>query len=45
AATTIAQVAELVPLGALDPENVITPGIFVQRLVAVARPATFSLSA
>ena len=45
AATTIAQVAELVPLGALDPENVITPGIFVQRLVAVAHPATFSLSA
>lgn len=32
----IAQVAEVVPLGALDPETVITPGIFVQRVVPVA---------
>ncbi|WP_028006562.1 3-oxoacid CoA-transferase subunit A [Solimonas flava] len=31
---TIAQVGEIVPLGALDPEAVITPGIFVQRVVA-----------
>jgi 3-oxoadipate CoA-transferase alpha subunit len=30
---TIAQVAEIVPLGDLDPEAVITPGIFVQRVV------------
>jgi 3-oxoadipate CoA-transferase alpha subunit len=30
---TIAQVAEVVPLGALDPEAIVTPGIFVQRLV------------
>jgi len=30
---TIAQVSEIVPLGALDPEAVVTPGIFVQRLV------------
>lgn len=30
---TIAQVKEIVPLGALDPEVVITPGIFVQRVV------------
>ena len=30
---TIAQVAEIVPLGALDPEVIITPGIFVQRVV------------
>jgi 3-oxoadipate CoA-transferase alpha subunit len=30
---TIAQVSEIVPLGALDPENIITPGIFVQRVV------------
>lgn len=36
ARTTIAQVAEIVPLGALDPEAVVTPGIFVQRLVPVA---------
>ena len=32
---TIAQVAEVVPLGALDPEAVVSPGIFVQRVVAV----------
>jgi len=30
---TIAQVEEIVPLGALDPETVVTPGIYVQRLV------------
>lgn len=40
---TVAQVDELVPLGALDPEHVVTPGIFVHRVVAVgdttARPA------
>lgn len=35
AATTIAQVDELVPLGGLDPETVVTPGIFVNRVVAV----------
>ena len=34
AATTIAQVDEIVPLGALDPETIVTPGIFVNRLVA-----------
>jgi len=32
---TVAQVAEVVPLGALDPEAVVTPGIFVKRVVAV----------
>jgi 3-oxoadipate CoA-transferase alpha subunit len=32
---TIAQVSEVVELGALDPEAVVTPGIFVQRLVHV----------
>src|SRR5437868_7555961 len=31
---TIAQVAEVVELGELDPEAIVTPGIFVQRLVA-----------
>jgi 3-oxoadipate CoA-transferase alpha subunit len=36
AKTTIAQVAEIVPLGALDPEIVVTPGIFVQRIVEIA---------
>jgi 3-oxoadipate CoA-transferase alpha subunit len=35
AKVTIAQVSEIVPLGALDPEQVVTPGIFVQHLVAV----------
>lgn len=30
---TIAQVAAVVPLGALDPEAIVTPGIFVQRVV------------
>ena len=35
AAETIAEVSRIVPLGALDPENIVTPGIFVKRLVAV----------
>ncbi|KRE31203.1 3-oxoacid CoA-transferase subunit A [Agromyces sp. Soil535] len=35
ARSTIVQVDQLVPLGALDPESVITPGIFVDRVVAV----------
>lgn len=33
ARTTIAEVKEIVPAGALDPEAVVTPGIFVDRLV------------
>jgi 3-oxoadipate CoA-transferase alpha subunit len=32
---TIAQVNEIVPLGDIDPEHVITPGIFVKHVVAV----------
>lgn len=36
AKTAIAQVSEIVPLGALDPETVVTPGIFVQRVVQIA---------
>ncbi len=32
---TIVQVDEVVPLGALDPEVIVTPGIFVQRVVQV----------
>lgn len=36
AKTTIAQVAEIVPLGALDPENIVTPGIFVQHVIEIA---------
>ncbi len=35
ASTTIVQVDEVVELGALDPEAVVTPGIFVNRLVPV----------
>ena len=31
----IAQVREIVPLGALDPEAIVTPGIFVARVVRV----------
>lgn len=39
ATTTIAQVDEIVPLGALDPESIVTPGIFVDRVVPVgSRP-------
>jgi 3-oxoadipate CoA-transferase, alpha subunit len=40
AKVTIATVHEVVDLGALDPETVITPGIFVQRVVPIARSAT-----
>ncbi|MGV3549180.1 3-oxoacid CoA-transferase subunit A [Rhizobium sp.] len=39
AATTIAQVSRIVPAGGIDPETVITPGIFVQGVVAVPDPA------
>ena len=37
---TIASVYDVVELGALDPEAVVTPGIFVQRIVKVPRSAT-----
>jgi 3-oxoadipate CoA-transferase alpha subunit len=33
AKVTIAQVTDVVPLGELDPEVIVTPGIFVQRVV------------
>ena len=36
AATTIAQVTEVVETGELDPEVVVTPGIFVDRVVLTA---------
>ncbi|EWT03708.1 3-oxoadipate CoA-transferase [Intrasporangium chromatireducens Q5-1] len=39
ATTTIAQVHELLPLGGIDPEAVVTPGIYVNRLVVVPREA------
>ncbi|MFV0534160.1 MAG: 3-oxoacid CoA-transferase subunit A [Cumulibacter sp.] len=35
ATTTIVQVREFVELGALDPEHIVTPGIFVDRVVEV----------
>lgn len=35
ATCTVAQVDEIVPLGGLDPEAVVTPGIFVKRLVEI----------
>ena len=36
---TVATVHELVDLGGLDPEAVVTPGIFVSRLVCIPREA------
>ena len=38
AKSAIAQVREIVPLGALDPEAIVTPGIFVRRVVAIDTP-------
>ena len=35
---TIAEVEEIVPTGSLDPDQIHTPGIFVQRLVLNANP-------
>jgi 3-oxoadipate CoA-transferase alpha subunit len=37
---TIATVHDIVELGALDPETIVTPGIFVNRIVQVDRVAT-----
>ncbi|WP_238364807.1 3-oxoacid CoA-transferase subunit A [Mesobacterium pallidum] len=39
ATVTIAQVSRVVPLGGIDPEHVITPGIFVNHVVEIATPA------
>lgn len=36
ATTTVAEVARVVPAGELDPEAIVTPGIFVDRIVQVA---------
>ncbi|MGZ5568927.1 MAG: 3-oxoacid CoA-transferase subunit A [Limisphaerales bacterium] len=35
----IVQVKEIVEAGELDPEDIVTPGIFVNRLIVVANPA------
>ncbi|GGD26127.1 3-oxoacid CoA-transferase subunit A [Aureimonas glaciei] len=39
ASVTIVQVSKIVAPGAIDPEHVVTPGIFVQGLVEVIDPA------
>ncbi|NLY26782.1 MAG: 3-oxoacid CoA-transferase subunit A [Alcaligenaceae bacterium] len=39
ARTTIAQVESVVELGELDPEAIVTPGLFVQRVVALGAKA------
>ncbi len=38
AATTIVQARRVVPPGEIDPEHVVTPGIFVDRVVEVTEP-------
>jgi 3-oxoadipate CoA-transferase alpha subunit len=40
ARVTVASVHEIVELGGLDPEAVVTPGLFVQRVVRIARAST-----
>ena len=37
---TVATVHEVVELGALDPEHIVTPGIFVHQIVQIDRVAT-----
>ena len=38
ATLTVAEVSEIVPIGHLDPEAVVTPGIYVDRVVVSAAP-------
>src|SRR5690606_20047302 len=38
ARVAVAQVREIVELGELDPENIVTPGIFVKRVVQIDAP-------
>lgn len=40
ARTTVATVHEISDLGTLDPENIITPGIYVSKIVRIDRVAT-----
>jgi 3-oxoadipate CoA-transferase, alpha subunit len=40
AVKTVATVHEIVELGALNPEHIVTPGIFVQQIVQIERVAT-----
>jgi 3-oxoadipate CoA-transferase alpha subunit len=37
---TVATVHEIVEVGAIDPENIVTPGIFVSKIVKIDRVAT-----
>lgn len=43
ATTTIVQAKKILELGQIDPECVVTPGIFVKRVVGVANPADESI--
>ena len=45
AKVTIASAHVLLPLGELDPEHVVTPGIFVKRVVRVSRTAPATAAA
>lgn len=38
AAHTIVQVQRIVPLGGIDPEHVVTPGIFVNSMIEISDP-------
>jgi len=40
ARTTVASVHDVVPLGLLDPETIVTPGLYVQRVVLIQRART-----
>ena len=42
AATTIVQVDQIVPVGVLDPENVVTPCVYVDRVERVERDPALS---
>jgi 3-oxoadipate CoA-transferase alpha subunit len=39
AKTSIIQCRKIVEVGQLDPESVVTPGIFVKRVVEISDPA------
>jgi 3-oxoadipate CoA-transferase alpha subunit len=43
ARTTIVQAGAVVPVGAIDPECVVTPGIFVNTVVEITEPQHESL--
>jgi 3-oxoadipate CoA-transferase alpha subunit len=45
AATTIVQVTEVVAIGAIDPETVVTPGLYVDTVVTIPAAPTAKESA